>query len=302
MLPCSAPSQTTYANGCRCSGCRSEHSRVHRERRVRQAQGIPSDLERIDPSTSREALEWMRDRGLRWTQIESLTGFERSTMQRMMRPDKRNVARSTERILLHTIEQIKRNPTLMVRDALLLPAAWTRWQIGALLARGWPSDVIEAEAGVVVPRRGTKVQRKTVNRFDDVFNRWHAEWGPNRHTAVLMWRKGVFPADCYLWEDRDTRAIPGSLHPDLVVEACQFTALHRSRAQDIRALLREHGQWSTAICARTSMRNWCKATGSLMDDYSDEPLSYANTSRAMRSSPWCANTTHDHSVPAIWMP
>lgn len=268
-----------------------------RDRRNRQLAGIPSDYDRVASGPSEEAILWLRDQGLKWSQVEGLVGFERVSLQRMLDPAKKNVSRSTERILLDAVKRVKANPKLLTRDALLLPAAWTRWQISALLARGWMGDFIEAKTGVTTPRKGDKVQRKVADAIDAFFLEHHTEWGPTRRTAVQMWRKGVFPADCYLWEERDIRPIPGSLRPELVSEALTYTAQHVGSADATRALLRKKGQWPKPICARTSMRHWNEFMGLPDEDYDEEP---PTASWVKGRSPWCADTRHDHSLPVYW--
>ena len=141
-----------------------------------------------------------------------------------------------------------------------------------------------------------KVQRRTVEIFDALFQERYGEWGPARRTAVLMWRRGYFIADCYLWEEGDIRPIPGSLHPDLVLEALDYTIQHRNRIEPMRHFLREQGQWGSAICARTMMRNWCQMMKFPVDDYTDEPLDLVRKDRPK----WCGDPRHDHSLPAMW--
>lgn len=236
----------------------------------------------------------MRDQGLRWSQMEAVTGLERVSMQRILNQQGKQVARSTERTLLDAVARIKSNPKLMTRDALLLPATWTKWQIGTLMARGWTGDAIEAAAGVTVPR-SNKVQRKVADAFDRVFHDWYAIWGPARRTAIRSWREGRFPADCYLWEENDTRPIPGSLHPDLVSEALEFTAMHLHKVAPTKELLQTYGQWNKPICARTAMHQWNMVMGFPCEDYDAEPPTEA---WVKGRSPWCAK--HDHSVPFYW--
>lgn len=217
-------------------------------------------------------------------------------MQRILNQEGKLVARSTERTLLDAAARLKANPRLLTRDALLLPNMWTRWQVDALLARGWTIQSIETAAGVTVSR-SNKIQRKVFDAINSIFHEWHAEWGPARRTAVQSWRKGHFPADCYLWEEGDTRPIPGSLHPDLVAEALDFTALHRNRVEPTKKLLRQHGQWSAAVCARTAMHQWNMAMGFPEEDYEAEPPTEA---WVKGRSYWCANPWHDHSLPECW--
>jgi hypothetical protein len=225
--------------------------------------------------------------------------MERRALDRVLTPGRVNVARSTERTLLLTVEKVKSNPALMVRDAKRFPAEWTLWQVRALMALGWTEDILEERAGMTIPRKENKwVNRNTFDAVDALFMRLHHEWGPSRMTAVTMWRKGALPPDCYNWEESDTRPIPGSMHHELVVEACTFTPAHRSRAREVRALLRGLGQWTRPECTRAAHRAWCEHQGMDYDDYTDEPLSYAHKWR--EASPWCRRTDHDHSVPEFW--
>jgi hypothetical protein len=293
----SCGTQSKYGEGCRCKDCRDAHATVTRERRQRRKAGIIDDSTRVPPDKSRQAIQWMRDGDLRWHQIEALTGFQRVSLQRIMKPEKRMVAHSTERVLRDTVDRLKADPRLLTRDVLLLPARYTRWQIHALMAQGWRQDDIERLAKISLPRSHVaKVQTRIADVINKVFMDKYGTWGPSRTGAKVMWRQGKFMADCYLWEDGDLRPIPGSLHPDLVLEALDYTRMHRNRVDPTRQLLRESGQWSTAICARTSMRNWCEVVGAPMEDYVDEPLHLVKQDR----SKWCGNYRHDHSVPECW--
>lgn len=280
--PCGT--QARYVQGCRCEECRAAHAVTHRERRLRQKAGIPSDYDRLDPARTRKAIRWMLKQDMRWTQIEAVTGMERTSLQRMLRPDKKHVSRNTERTVLNAVARLKAHPPLLTRDALLFPAGWTKWQVDVLYARGWTRDGIEEVLGMGVPR-STKVQRRTAEAIDRLFHDWHAQWGPSRRTAVQKWRVGIFPADCYLWENRDTRPIPGSLRPELVQEALAYTRVHLDRIEPTRLLLQSLGQWEDEACARTAMRNWNKVMGFPKDNY---------------KAVWCTQEEHDHSVPAYW--
>ena len=292
--------QSAYGSGCRCRPCRDAHAEVWRERRNRKKEGILADGDRVPAEPAQAALRWLREQGLKWSQIEAISGMERRTLDRVMAPTRVNVARSTQVVLERTVQRVKDDPLLLVRDALRFPATWTLWQVRALMAMGWTEDILEDRAGMTMPRRDNKwVNRNTYDAVESLFSRLHYEWGPSHPTALSMWRKGVLPPDCYEWEERDTRPIPGAFHPDLVAEACTFTEGHRSRAKPTRLMLASLGQWSRPECARTAHKTWCEAFGHPVEDYSEEPLQYAHKWRA--TSPWCHQVNHRHDVlPEAW--
>lgn len=247
-----------------------------------------------DPGPTIEGIRWMlEDADMRWTQVAAITGVDRTTLMRTYTHEK-GVAKGTERAVLESVQRIKRSPWLRERDALTFPSDWTRWQYHTLSARGWTKADIEARVGINKPRRGSRVLRRTMDAYDALFAEWHDQWGTSRRTAVLSWRKGYLPSDCYLWEEGDTRPIPGSMHPDLVVEAATYAhnaPKHRSR--EVLALLEGVGQWADPTCARTAHRTWAKHMGLPDEEYGDLPFDPS----VGRPKLWCR---HEHAVPRIW--
>lgn len=291
-----------YTRGCRCEDCKAAHAAAAREarkaRRMRELGGPPSDYELVDSAPSKQAIDWMLAQEMRWTQITALVGMERRTVYRAI--NRTSVARKTERLILDALKKVESDPALLTRDALLLPAAETIWQVKSLMALGYTEQWISqtTKIGRLPDGRNPKVQRRLYESVNDLFQTTHT-WGPSRGTAITMWRNGHFPPDCYDWEEYGGLAIPGSLHTDLAMEATKFAVPNDARSRRVRTTLRKHGQWTIPPCARLSMRNWCEHVGLPVDDYSDEPLEFANKFREV--SPWCNNPQHDHSLPKAWI-
>lgn len=279
--------QANYAAGCHCEECRAAHAAQAKARRDRRKAGIVTPDDRVPADATRKALKWMRAQGMRWRQIENITGMDRTTMTRATLPGKLVVAVHTQSIILETEQLVRANPDLITRDALRFPAAWSLWQVRALLARGWTRDFIIEQTGLAsLPTS----QRKWVNRptwatLNEFFSDYHAQWGPSRTGAIVMWRQGYLPPDCYDWEEGDTRAIPGSLHPDLFNEAVTFTRLHKDSAKLVAARLHTLQQWGDPLCAAKAYREWCS-------------LLARPVGRGMED--WCRDPEHDHSAPQAW--
>ena len=275
-------------------------------RKSRRREGVEAPTDLLPAETTILAIRRMRAVGLTWEQIGLMCGSDRRMLQRIGAAKQSWVTRGVAERVAHTDSAVAAHPNPKRMEAALVDADFTRWMVEALLARGWPSSWLGEQIGWTGTRLTPKDVRKARVRVEfeakvrGVFDEFHHQWGPSRQTRLKMWRSGRFPADCYDWEDNDLRPIPGSLHPDLVVEATTFNRGARSRgeaAADRRATLAAlagWGQWPTRICARTSMRNWAEATGlGTADGNEDIPI---HPGRSL----WCGNMKHDHSLPAVW--
>lgn len=287
-----------YWDGCRCTDCRTWNTTRARDRRERRRTDSNDPTQWIPAEPARDAVHQMRAAGLTWDQISLITATERTTAQRLHYRKGKWVTRGLAERILTAAAVVAAHPDPTTIEATMTDAAFTRWMVAALMANGWTSTWIGQQLGWgntrCTPRDVAykRVHLEFEARVRVIFDGYAHQHGPSRQTAMIVLRKGWFPAACYDWEDRDFRPIPGSLHPDLVTFAA--TTRNNERRKTILRDLAGWGQWPTERCARTSMHLWAEATGRTFDtDYSDI---YIHPGRTV----WCRNPRHDHTPPSIW--
>jgi len=300
----------SYYSGCKCQACRDDHAQRARRRINRRANGVigPGDAVQLQPTV--DAIIRMRSSGLTWVQLGALTGVDKNALQRACGEGRKWVTLDFAERVEAAERVVVGKPEYAAAVAMnMVDAAFTRWMVHSLLARGWTSAWLGQQVGWggtrLTPRdvRGARVYRTFEAKVRAVFDGYHHEQGPSRAAALKAWRNGWFPADCYDWEERDFRPIPGSLHPDVVRAAATFNLPSpgklvngKARGAEVLADMVGWGQWPSERCARTSMRNWAEATGNTFDDeYSDI---YVQPGRSV----WCRNLKHDHGLPVAWRP
>ena len=285
-----------YRVGCRCDECRASNARLALDRRKRVVTGRlgPNDL--VPNAAVRAAIMEMRRLGMVWDGMAELVGCDRRDLQRMLKAPDGKVTRRMDAAITAAARSVRMNPSLQDRQKHVLDGgANVRWMVGCLLARGWDSQWIGNQIGWKERFSTSTIKYDLVNvrtlaRLEGVFKAYHDQWGSSRMTAVRAWRAGKFLSDCYDWEEDgfDFRPIPGSLHPDLVVEACTFSEKHVHRASAVRAEMRRvWGQWESERCACAAGRAWRKSRG-----FSLEPVQYREE---------CGLVIHGHDVlPEVW--
>lgn len=249
--------------------------------------------DKIPSSPAVAALARMRERGMVWEGIEELVGTHGGVLRKLMqRPEGLMTVHLRDRIFAAETA-LAANPRLAARGRRVFSQAErVRWMIGCLLARGWTGDWIGDQIGwstnmSITSLKTTQVNVKTWARVEGVFKAHHSEWGPSRMSAVRAWRSGKFISDCYDWEvtEPDFRPIPGTLHPELVDEACTYQNKWKYRREQMLTEMHlVYGQWEKELCAAAALRTWQTASG--------QPT---GTTRV------CRNTSHHHSVlPKTW--
>jgi len=286
-----------YKQGCRCDGCRRVNADAGMRRRKRIALGLPGQYELIPNTAARNAVIRMRMRGMVWDGMQELVGTDRRDLQRILsQPVNGKLTRRMEAMVLAGERRLEANPALLdVGKRLFEEGPRVRWMIGCLLARGWDSQWIGEQVGWTERLSVSTLVSDWVRvdlwaRVEGVFKAHHESWGPSRMSAVRAWRQGRFVSDCYDWEadDPDFRPIPGTLHPELVAEACIYKDKWKHRGKETSVTMHKvYGQWENEPCAAAAMRTWAEAF--------DTPIEGGSHNRA------CGLQSHQHDVlPAIW--
>ena len=281
-----------YCSGCRCDACRAHHAWTVRDRRVRQKEGVKGPDDRLSREPVTALLQELRDRGLTWEQIKAATHVEVRDIRRITLGGPAHVTRKVaERVEAGYRDLMElQNPAEF--QAKKLDGDFVRWMVLSLFARGWQMAQIMEESGTALTfmraANGKKIQVDTLGKIEPVFLKHHLEWGPSRRTAVQTWRRGFFMSDCYDWERGvpDLRPIPGTLHPDLVMEAAIYKGGVRGLQQRVLDNLAALGQYADPLCARAAFARW-------EQDFGEED--------SVGGSRVCHDSRHQHHVlPAAW--
>lgn len=292
-----------YAKGCRCVECRAANAAAAVRGRKRKAMGLTSPYQTVPAGPVFEVLTRMRAADMVWDGMASLVGVDRRDLQRIVRrgPEGR-VTRRVEEMIFAAAARLDERPGLVYRDRhLFREGDRVRWMINCLQARGWTGEWVGRQVGwhhglsaSVLPNDVVTVDLWA--RVEGVFKAYHTEWGPSRVGAVRAWRAGKFPADCYDMDlPREVRylPVPGSLHPDLVVEAVSFRSKQAHRAKPVLTDLRRRwGQWDRESCAVAAYRLWRGVMGLPVDD-----VDVGGVWRV------CGVRAHRHGeLPEVWVP
>lgn len=268
-----------------------------RERTRRRAYGLVAPMGKVPIGPSVAILKYLHDdEGLTWRQIIEMVGAERSAIEDMVKREG-----NTTRLMAAKIEAaLARYRASGPPRPGRVDATYTRWMMHSLEARGWPSLWVAEQMG---RRNRLKLDTPHVFAYTEdalskVFMEYHDQEGPSRRTAIMMWRDGHFPADCYEWDqdEPDLRPIPGSLRPELVAEALTFSRnVPKAQVKQVKMFMHSLGQWESERCARTSAANWAQHMGYEEDDYADIEIAHSDSRGVM-----CRSHGHNHDVPAIW--
>lgn len=261
-----------YWRGCRCVECRAANAAAAVRYRKRKAMGTVTPGQTVPSGPAHGVLVRMRGAGMVWDGMASLVGVDRRDLQRIVRngPEGR-ITRRVEGLIFAAEQRLSERPDLVYQDRhLFRQGPRVRWMIDCLQARGWTADWIGPQVGWNRALSSSVIPNEVVTvdlwaRVEGVFKAYHTEWGPSRLGAVRAWRSGKFPSDCY---DSDLDApvrylpVPGSLHPDLVLEACSFGPKQATRRLPmVEEMRRRWGQWDAEPCAAAVLRGWQVAMG-----------------------------------------
>jgi len=283
----------SYHEGCRCDRCRAYNNKGQRDRVRRRAYGIQagSDLLPIEPY--REKVAALHGKGLTALQVAELVGTDRRTVQRIMTsPARKYVTRDmAERIDTAAVRYMDSVDPLEL-GAILIDSSAAKWMARSLGAMGWPTKWLGEQVGWSSKFGASDfnplVTRRVFYRLRSVFLEHHDQSGPSHLTRLRHLRAGWFPSYCYEWETStpDFRPIPGSLHPDLVVEVCTFANPRPvGMKQHMVDRMAGWGQYPDEVCAHTAIKNWASVMGREWHG----------------TGPYCWDRKHKHKrLPEIW--
>lgn len=285
-------SATLYWHGCRCTNCRDANARKTRERRRRKIYQQQSDHDRLPAQPSVTLLLELHQAGANWAHIAAACNITPRDVWRLTTRNPTYIHRKVANKIHHGHQTLTADPSIIPTTAHTIDATPAKWMLQCLFARGWPLEYLRHTTNLslmfLYQTRADTIHQTTMETVAHTYKTHRDEWGPNRVVAIRAWRRGHFPADCYDHNDSlfpDYRPIPGTLHPDLVLEAATPTRSHRPSPK-LLTQLAAHGQYPTALCARTSFARWAELTGT--------PSEW--------EGPLCRNVKHDHTPPAVWLP